>query len=106
MKILYGCSLLFCAVALAGDPTAPAPGWFAEGGTSGAQAAVAPIQLQLIKKTDQGWLALVNGQLLRKGQQAAGFKVLDISANQVIIEKNGQKQTLRLLNTAIKQYEE
>lgn len=103
MKILLGCSLLLLSGLGYADPTQPGRNWIVQ-----AQA-IAPssgaLKLQLIKKNADQWLAIINGQQVRKGQYISDYKVLDITAMQVVIERNGNQQILSLHNTAIKKYE-
>ncbi len=107
MKTLFVYSLcLLGSFQLMADPTRPPADWQAVTGSATAQsAAVSQLQLQLIKDTAQGKTALINGQLLYKGQKYQHYLVTDISATQVILESNGQRHVLSLLNTAIKQYD-
>lgn len=106
MKILFVCSLclLLSQVVLA-DPTRPAPGWLIDTAQKNTLPVAQTLKLQLIKDSPQGKTALINGQLLRKGQTIKHYTVQAISAQQVILEANGEQHVLSLLNTAIKQYE-
>lgn len=106
MKTLSACSVavLLNSVAYA-DPTRPAPGWQVASDTAISSAALATPRLQLIKQTAQGRVALINGELVRKGERYRQYLVLDIQDAQVIVDVNGDQQVLPLLNTAIKQYE-
>ncbi|MDP2716759.1 hypothetical protein [Rheinheimera sp.] len=107
MKILFVCSLaLLLSSQLQADPTKPASGWQIDG--SAVQSAAAPVslRLQLIKNTEQGLVALINGQLVRKGDRVEQYRVADIQQAQVVLQLNGEQRVLPLLNTAIKQYEE
>lgn len=36
-------------------------------------------------------VAIINGMFLRKGDSIEGFKVMDISSDKVLLEKNGRK---------------
>lgn len=107
MKILFVYSLcLLGSFQLMADPTRPPADWQVVTGSATAQnTAVSQLQLQLIKDTAQGKTALINGQLLYKGQKYQHYLVKDILATQVILESNGQRHVLSLLNTAIKQYD-
>ncbi len=106
MKTLFVCSVgLLLSHAVVADPTRPAPGWQADVAQGTAAALPGSLQLQLIKDTAQGKTALINGQLLRKGQMVQHYRVSDITAEQVILELNGERHVLSLINTAIKQYE-
>lgn len=109
MKTLSGCSLALLVIAISmtamADPTRPAPGWQSKDDNSKAQPAI-DIRLQLIKQTDSGPVALLNGQLVRKGEFYQQYQVLEIQNKQVVLQLNGERQVVRLLNTAIKQYED
>ena len=88
------------------DPTRPPADWLVVTGSATAESTpVSQLQLQLIKDTAQGKTALINGQLHSKGQKYQPDLVKDILATQVILESNGQRHILSLLNTAIKQYD-
>ncbi|MDP5135322.1 hypothetical protein ORJ04_05070 [Rheinheimera baltica] len=107
MKTLSVCSLctLF-SVAVLADPTRPVAGWQSDTELSEAQVHAALPQLQLIKSTINGYVALIDGVLVHKGGYYKQQRVLDIQDTQVTLELNGVQQVLPLLNTAIKQYEE
>ncbi|MEH8018893.1 hypothetical protein MN202_16740 [Rheinheimera muenzenbergensis] len=106
MKILFVCSFFMLSSQLVmADPTRPAPGWQADALQTGAVPITETLKLQLIKDSPQGKTALINGQLLRKGQSIKHYTVEDITAQQVTLEANGERHVLSLLNTAIKQYE-
>ena len=106
MKILFGCSLyLLLSQVVIADPTRPAPGWQTDATQNTAAPVSETLKLQLIKDSPHGKTALINGQLLRKGQKIKHYTVQDISAQQVILDVNGERHVLSLLNTAIKQYE-
>lgn len=107
MKILFVCSLaLLLSGQVLSDPTRPADGWQTDATAAQSTAAPASLRLQLIKNTQQGPVALINGQLLRKGDRFAQYRVADIQDAQVVLQLNGEQRVLPLLNTAIKQYEE
>jgi hypothetical protein len=106
MKILFACSLavvLFSQTAQA-DPTRPAPGWTSNSSSASAEVA-APLKLQLIKHTTAGPVAVINGQLLRRGDYYQQYQLLAIKDKQVVLQRNGEQQTLSLHNTVIKNYE-
>lgn len=106
MKILFVSSLcLLLSQVVIADPTRPAPGWQITTEQNNAAPVAETLKLQLIKDSPQGKTALINGQLLRKGQQIRQYTVQDISEQQVILDVNGERHVLSLLNTAIKQYE-
>ena len=107
MKILFVCSVLFSLLVLA-DPTKPPPSWQGTLAVNAnvAQAQAETLQLQLIKHSETGNIAVINGQQLRQGEQFNQYSVLSITAEQVILMLNDERKVLRLVNTAIKQYEE
>ncbi|MGI5310583.1 hypothetical protein [Rheinheimera sp. WS51] len=107
MKILLSFSLLLICFSCNADPTQPAAGWgkHANALVQKNTAVDQSLKVQLIKKNGSGWLAIIDGNLVREGQSLANYKVLEINAKQVVIERNGNRQILNLHNTAIKQYE-
>ncbi len=106
MKILFACSLaaLLLSQTVPADPTRPAPGWNSNLSSARAEAAV-PLKLQLIKHTTAGPVAVINGQLLRRGDYYQQYQLLAIKDKQVVLQRNGEQQTLSLHNTVIKNYE-
>ena len=66
MKILFGCSLLLSLTALA-DPTKPPPSWQAQPESAQLKAQAEVVQLQLIKRSEAGNVAIINGRQLRRG---------------------------------------
>uniref|UniRef100_A0A486XIJ2 MSHA biogenesis protein MshK n=1 Tax=Rheinheimera sp. BAL341 TaxID=1708203 RepID=A0A486XIJ2_9GAMM len=105
MKILFGCSLLLSLTALA-DPTKPPPSWQAQPESAQLNAQAEVVQLQLIKRSEAGNVAIINGKQLRRGDQFNQYSVESIRADQVVLMLNGERKVLRLVNTAIKQYED
>ena len=107
MKILFGCSLLL-SLAVSADPTKPAPSWQAtlSANEDALQLQAAPLHLQLIRTSGAGNVAVINGQQLRQGEQFNQYSVGSITADHVVLMLNGERKILRLVNTAIKQYEE
>lgn len=108
MKILSGFSLVLLAISIGvtADPTQPAPGWNSSNANAAAAASRPTIRLQLIKQTASGPVALINGQLVRKGEFYQQYQVLDIQNKQVVLQRNGEQQVVQLHNTAIKHYED
>jgi hypothetical protein len=106
MKTLSVCSIaILLSSAVLADPTRPPPGWQVHADTGSIAVTSAMPRLQLIKQTAQGRVALINGELVRKGERYRQYLVLEIQDAQVVVELNGDRQVLPLLNTAIKQYE-
>lgn len=58
----------------------------------------APIRLQGILWTENTPLALINGDMLQIGEETHGFKLIQITTDTVILEKDsGEEITLRLM---------
>lgn len=47
-------------------------------------------------------LAVLDGQSYRVGQQVNGFRLVGISADSVVLEKAGKRQTLTLFGSKIR----
>jgi hypothetical protein len=106
MKTLSVCSIaVLLSSAVIADPTRPPPGWQEHAGSNSAVVSAAAPRLQLIKQTAHGRVAVIDGELVRKGERYRQYLVLEIQDAQVVVELNGHRQVLPLLNTAIKQYE-
>jgi len=86
-------ALLLPASAFAIDPTRP-PAALTPAPAE-RQASVA-LHLQAIIRTGKVARAVVNGASLRVGDGLAGARVLAINPNSVLIERDGQRQLLRL----------
>lgn len=102
-KILIVITLLFSATAYASneipiDPTRP-PARLMPSAHAGEQARV-PV-LQEILLGARGSRAVIDGQTLRVGEEHADTKVLAISPQTVLIERNGKRETLRLTHPVI-----
>ena len=106
MKTLFVCSLLLLSTSALADPTRPAPSWLATAATADPAVHTQALSLQLIKQTANGRIAVINGSLLRKGEKIRQYQLHDIAADHVVLDLNGERQILRLVNTAIKQDEE
>ncbi|MBZ9613821.1 hypothetical protein [Rheinheimera maricola] len=106
MKILFGFSMLFSLAVLA-DPTKPAPSWQGASSSDSAVSALQAesLQLQIIRTSGAGNVAVINGRQLRRGDKLNQYNVLSITADQVVLELNGERKILQLVNTAIKLYE-
>ncbi|CEG50793.1 Type II secretory pathway component [Stutzerimonas kunmingensis] len=86
--------LLLPASAYALDPTRP-PAAFVTAAAE--RQAPATLHLQAIFRGAQSARAVLNGQSLRVGDILADARVLAINTNSVLIERDGQQQTLRLV---------
>lgn len=107
MKILFGCSVLLSLAVLA-DPTKPAPSWqnAVSADADAPQSQAEHLHLQLVRTSRAGNVAVINGQQLRQGEQFNQYSVASITDDQVVLMLNGERKILRLVNMAIKQYEE
>ena len=76
----------------------PAP---AEAGTPG-KAPPAELRLQAIKREGRHHLAVINGQIVRVGDEVDGIKITAISAGSVMINVEGKSSVLKLLGQDIK----
>ncbi|WP_152529131.1 Type II secretory pathway component [Stutzerimonas azotifigens] len=84
---------------LAADPTQPPrrlPAADAQ-----AEAAV-PLKLQAVLRSAAAPRAVINGQSLHVGQTLAGARLLAIYPSAVLIERQGQRELLRLASPIIK----
>ncbi|MBP4034612.1 MSHA biogenesis protein MshK [Aeromonas sp. PrichA-15] len=81
------------------DPTLPLVG-------SGSAASVAKEaglpRLQSVILGSGPALAVLDGQSYRVGQQVNGFRLVGISADSVVLEKAGKRQTLTLFGSKIR----
>ena len=86
--------LLLPASAQALDPTRP-PAAFVTAAVE--RQAPETLHLQAIFRSAQSARAVLNGQSLRVGETLADARVLAINTNSVLIERDGQQQTLSLV---------
>lgn len=86
--------LLLPASAHALDPTRP-PAAFVTAAVE--RQAPETLHLQAIFRCAQSARAVLNGQSLRVGETLADARVLAINTNSVLIERDGQQQTLSLV---------
>ena len=86
--------LLLPASAHALDPTRP-PAAFVTAAVE--RQAPETLHLQVIFRGAQSARAVLNGQSLRVGETLADARVLAINTNSVLIERDGQRQLLRLV---------
>ncbi|WP_408005232.1 Type II secretory pathway component [Pseudomonas lopnurensis] len=94
-RLLHAAWLAFLlpTTAFALDPTRP-PAAFAP--ASAEREASAVLRLQAIVRTTQVARAVINGASLRVGDRLADARVVAINPNSVLIERDGQRQLLRL----------
>ncbi|TBV00126.1 Type II secretory pathway component [Stutzerimonas kirkiae] len=90
-------AVLASTLALARDPTQPP----VELTPKGAQAPPASLQLQAILRSPQVSRAVINGQPLKVGERLGDARVLAIHSHSVLIEREGQRETLRLATPVI-----
>lgn len=81
------------------DPTAPLAG--SSTGASPSKGAGLP-RLQSVILGNGPALAVLNGQSYRVGQRIDGFLLVGISADAVVLEKAGKRQTLTLFGSKIR----
>ena len=92
--------LLACMAAQAAvDPTQP-PADLRP--ASGAAEAPSALILQAILRGAHGSRAVIDGQSLRVGEEHAGLRVLAIHPHSVLIERQGQRELLRLAEPVVK----
>jgi len=90
---------LSAAAEAASDPTLPPSGLLP---ANAAAAAPTPLHLQAILRTGQTSLAVIDGQRLRVGEEVSGARILAIYPRTVLIEREGQRQQLRLAEPILK----
>lgn len=94
---------LLCAAAASRaelrDPTAPPAGLQ---GPAVDEAAAAPLVLQGVVRNGPHPLALINGRRVHPGDRIDGAQLLSIRADAVLIERQGQRQWLRLAPSILK----
>ncbi|WP_256203100.1 general secretion pathway protein GspB [Pseudomonas sp. ML96] len=94
LSLLLGCGLAQAAV----DPTQPP----ANLRPASAEHAPAALELQAILRGAHGSRAVIDGQTLRVGEEHAGLRVLAIHPQSVLIERQGQRELLRLAEPVMK----
>lgn len=92
--LTLGCALPLLAAA-AVDPTLPPPA-LANPAAEAAAAAPAP-QLQAILRGPAGARAVLGGRSLQVGERHGDLRVLAIRARSVLIERQGQRSELHLI---------
>ncbi|WP_425934577.1 SctD/MshK family protein [Aeromonas rivipollensis] len=81
------------------DPTAPLAG---SGATASPSKGAGLPRLQSVILGNGPALAVLNGQSYRVGQRIDGFLLVGISADAVVLEKAGKRQTLTLFGSKIR----
>lgn len=88
-------ALCIASSAQAADPTRPPAALRAP--TAATEAApAAPMKLQAVLRGGAAARAVIDGQTVEIGQHIGDARVLAIQANSVLIERQGQRETLRL----------
>lgn len=91
-------ALVLPALAAENDPTRPIdykPATRAVGNVSG-------LTLQSLLIAQQRKHAVINGQRVKEGDRVSGAKVLQITAEGVVVEHSGKRRTLKLNTVDIK----
>ena len=83
------------------DPTAPLSGVTGGASATGSREAGLP-RLQSIMLGNGPALAVLNVSSYRVGQQVEGYRVVAISADAVVLEKGGKRQSLTLFASKIR----
>lgn len=81
------------------DPTAPLAG---SGAAASPSKDAGLPRLQSVILGSGPALAVLDGQSYRVGQQVNGFRLVGISADSVVLEKAGKRQTLTLFGSKIR----
>lgn len=89
-----GLVVLMCiATAQAADPTLPPAG---RATLDASSPAAAPLRLQAILRGPLLAWAVINGQSVKAGDRLGEIRILAVQAHAVIVDNQGQRQTLRL----------
>lgn len=102
MKVILSCSLFLLVswvVNATSDPTKPDAAVGAASAVSAANAAAlaaVPFKLSLLKDVKGQYLAVINGQVVKTGDQIDGFTVMHITRQQVVLQKATERLTLNL----------
>jgi MSHA biogenesis protein MshK len=103
MKVILSCSLclaLSFAVMAVSDPTKPDVAMAVPVSAEATDTAVvdvsAKFKLGLIKNVQGHYMALINGQSVKRGDEIDGYKVLSINRQQVVLQQANERLTLSL----------
>ncbi|MDF2393314.1 MULTISPECIES: SctD/MshK family protein [Aeromonas] len=83
------------------DPTEPLEGVNSQAGAVESQSAGLP-KLQSVVLGNGPALAVLNGKSYRIGQQVEGYRLVAISADAVVLEKGGKRQSLTLFASKVR----
>lgn len=83
------------------DPTEPLDGMNSQAGATASQSAGLPT-LQSVMLGNGPALAVLNGKSYRVGQQVEGYRLVSISADAVVLEKGGKRQSLTLFASKVR----
>ncbi|WP_313089164.1 Type II secretory pathway component [Pseudomonas sp.] len=86
-------ALMSIATAQAADPTLPPAG---RATPDASTPAAAPLRLQAILRGPLQTRAVINGQSVKAGDRLGEIRILAVQAHAVIVDNQGQRQTLRL----------
>lgn len=102
MKVILSCSLslVLSAAVAASDPTKPDLAMAVPVSVGGTETvavdARVKFKLGLIKNVQGQYMALVNGQSVKQGDEIEGYKVLSIDRQQVVLQQANERLTLSL----------
>lgn len=104
MKVIFSFSVVVFALPLLADPTRP-PATLQSLQSSVQPGASAEPKLELIMETTSGYQAMLNGRLVKAGDQLEQYKVLSISSERVVLVGDNGQLHLSINNKKIKSYE-
>lgn len=82
--------------AQAQDPMRPEWPRVIEAPAQGEQPVAAALKLQLVRERGRQKLAVINGQSLNVGEQIQGYRVQQIKADSVVLQRDGEQLVLHL----------
>lgn len=66
---------------------------------AGAETPAVSLKLQLVREQGRQKLAVINGQSLKLGEQIQGYRVQQIKADSVVLQRDGEQLVLHLFMT-------
>jgi hypothetical protein len=102
MKVILSCSFclgLSMAAVAASDPTKPELAIAVPVSTAAPEHAVmqnSKFKLGLVKNVRGHFMALINGQAVKEGEQIDGYTVVEINRQQVVLQRANERLTLSL----------
>lgn len=93
-----------CSVFAQQDPTAPL-GWYAPkaSGVKRAKTYPLPVLQSIVCDSGSQCVAMLNDRILSKNQSVAGYKIVSISKEDVVVARAGKTWQLQLFNTNVRQ---